>query len=263
MPKVKSMTTSQLGSKDLVWAAAKKVTLMNLLLPLLGTGISYAAYADDLSASEWPWRIGLLVTLICFLLPFAVSWRYRNTNLLWVYGLVMSIGMFAAYFYFGIFAYFFYFLFAPMTPFVRWPGLLGGVALTLYWAIMSKRAVMRTITTTSFVNRAFDENESNLCYGIQSGMALFERLHKERSPFPKVYMYIVFGIAPFYLILSRVLSSGFGANGVLVVLAVLGMPVSLWFLGVLIRINIVMVGLPRKLERERRKPVLVRLREFT
>ncbi|CAB3736182.1 hypothetical protein LMG24238_06204 [Paraburkholderia sediminicola] len=251
------MTKSKLGPKDLVWATAKKATLMSLLFPLLGTGISYAAYADDLSISEWPWRIGLLVTLACFLLPFVVSWTYRRTNLLWVYGLVMSIAIFAVYFYFGIFAYFFYFLFAPMSSIARWPGLLGGIALTLYWAVMSKQAVMRTITTTSFVNRAFDENESDLSYKIQTGTALFERLHKERSPFPKVYMYIVFGLAPFYLILSRMLSSGFGANGVLVVLAVLGMPVSLWFLGVLIRINIVMIGLPRKLEKERRKPVLV------
>ena len=61
------------------------------------------------------------------------------------------------------------------------------------------------------------------------GYFYFERLNKERSPFPKIYSYILFGIAPFYLILGRLLSSNFGANGVLFALAVLGMPVSLWF----------------------------------
>ena len=144
-----------------------------------------------------------------------------------------------------------------MSPVLRWPGLLGGIALTLYWVVMSRKAVTHTITTTSFVNRAFEENASDFRYQTQAGMALFEQINKERSPFPKIYSYVVFGIAPFYLILGRILSSTFGTNGVLFALAVLGMPVSLWFVGLLVRIYLVMVSLPRKLEREHCKPVLV------
>lgn len=53
------------------------------------------------------------------------------------------------------------------------------------------------------------------------------------------------------------MSSNFGTNGVLFALAVLGMPVSLWFIGLLVRIYLVMVSLPRKLEKEHGKPVLV------
>lgn len=251
------MTKPQPEPKDSVWEMTKKAAPMSLLLPLLGTGISYAAYADDLAVSGWPWKIGLLVTLVCFFVPFAISMMYRRSNLLWICGLILSIATFATYFFFGIFAYFYYFVFAPMSSVLRWPGLLGGVALTLYWVIMSRKAVMNTITKTSFVSRAFEENTSDFRYRTQSGMALFERLNKERSPFPKIYSYIVFGIAPFYLVLGRLLSSNFGTNGVLFALAVLGMPVSLWFVGLLVRINLVMVSLPRKLEREHRKPVLV------
>ena len=251
------MTKPQPEPKDSVWEMTKKAAPMSLLLPLLGTGISYAAYADDLAVSGWPWKIGLLVTLVCFFVPFAISMMYRRSNLLWICGLILSIATFATYFFFGIFAYFYYFVFAPMSSVLRWPGLLGGVALTLYWVIMSRKAVMNTITKTSFVSRAFEENTSDFRYRTQSGMALFERLNKERSPFPKIYSYIVFGIAPFYLVLGRLLLSNFGTNGVLFALAVLGMPVSLWFVGLLVRINLVMVSLPRKLEREHRKPVLV------
>ncbi|MFM0732857.1 hypothetical protein PQQ52_20485 [Paraburkholderia sediminicola] len=86
---------------------------------------------------------------------------------------------------------------------------------------------------------------------------MFEQFHNERSPFPKIYSYVVFGIAPFYLILSRVLSSNFGTNGLLFVLAVLGMPMSLCLVGLLVRLYLVMVSLPRNLEKEHRKPVLV------
>jgi hypothetical protein len=243
--------------KDSIWAMTKKVAPMSLLLPLLSAGVSYAAYADDLSVSGWPWKIGLLVTFACFVAPFAIYMMYRRTNLLWVCGLVQSIGVFAVYFFFGIFAYFYYFMFAPLLQQVRWPGLLGGIALTVYWVVISRRSVLHTIETTSFVEQAFDENTSDLRYRIQPGMMLFERLSKERSPFPKIYYWIALGIAPFYLILSRLLSSNFGTNGVLFALAVLGMPVSLWFVGLLVRIYLVMVSLPRQLGKQHRKPVLV------
>ncbi|MEA3102629.1 MAG: hypothetical protein QOF74_6869 [Caballeronia mineralivorans] len=67
----------------------------------------------------------------------------------------------------------------------------------------SRRSVLHAIKTTSFVEQAFDENTSDLRYRIQPGMMLFEQLSKERSPFPKIYYWIALGIAPFYLILSR------------------------------------------------------------
>ncbi|WP_237179823.1 hypothetical protein [Paraburkholderia sacchari] len=251
------MTKPEAKPKGAVWEMTKKATPANFIFPLLGTGVSYAAYADDLAVSGLPWKIGLLVTLICLFLPFAALMMYRRSNLLWVCGLILSIATFAMYFFFGIFAYFYYFVFAPMSPLLRLPGLFGGIALTLYWAGMSKRAVMHTITSTSFVKQAFEEGASDFRYRTQAGMALFDRFNKERSPFPKIYSCIVFGIAPFCLILGRLLSSNFGANGVLFALAVLGMPVSLWLAGLLVRIYLVMVSLPRKLEKEHRKPVLM------
>ena len=73
---------------------------------------------------------------------------------------------------------------------------------------------------------------------------LFERLNKERSPFPKIYYWTALGVAPFYLILNHLLSSNFGTNGVLFALAVSGLPMSLWVAGLLVRIYLVMVRLP-------------------
>jgi len=43
----------------------RKAVPLCLVLPLLGAGISYAAYTDELSMSTWPWRIGVLVALGC------------------------------------------------------------------------------------------------------------------------------------------------------------------------------------------------------
>jgi hypothetical protein len=56
---------------------------------------------------------------------------------------------------------------------------------------------------------------------------------------------------------SRLLASDSGTNGVPFVLAALSMPLSLWLAGLLIRIYLVMVRLPRMLEKKHDKPVLV------
>jgi hypothetical protein len=257
MPRTRSIPQPQHKPQDAIWTIAKKVALASLLLPLLGTGVSYAAYADDLSVSTWPWKIGLFITATCFLSPFAIAARYRRTNLLWICGLIHSISMFSVYFFFGIFAYFFYFIFAPLPPLFKWPGLLGGVALTLYWLIITARGVSHTIEATTFVNHAFVDEGSHFAYEFQAGLTQFEKRHKERLPFPKIYYGFVFGIAPFYLVLNRLLSASLGANGVLLVLAILGMPMSLWAAGVIVRVYLVMIRLPRQLEKKSGKPVLV------
>lgn len=230
---------------------------MSLLLPLLGSGVSYVAYTGDLAVSSWPWKIGLCVTAFCFLLPFVVALAQRRTNRVWAAGLILTSGMFAVYFFFGIVAWFFYFAFAPMPPALHWLGIAGGAALTLYWACASARAVQRTLARTSYLEQAYQENKDAFHYRPQAAMRLYERLSKEPSPFPRIYLYVTLAIAPFSLVLARLLTSSFGANGVLFVLAALGMPVSLWFMGVIVRLWLLMVRLPRRLEGERGKPVLI------
>ncbi|WP_418939767.1 hypothetical protein [Paraburkholderia bryophila] len=73
----------------------------------------------------------------------------------------LSEAQVSVYFFFGIFAYFFYFIFAPLPPLFKWPGLLGGVALTLYWLIITARGVSHTIEATTFVNHAFVDEGSH------------------------------------------------------------------------------------------------------
>jgi len=256
MPRKQSVTIARIAPKGPLWDATTKGTLA-ALVPLLGTGFSYAAYADDLGVSQWPWRIGLLVSLLCAVLPIIVVFSFGRKNLLWVYGVIAAFPLFGAYYLLGIVFCFYYLLFAPLPAIVHWSALVGGILLTLYWMAMSWQTVSHTIAATTFVTRAFTETAADFQYQPQSAMALFERLHKERLPFPKIYMYIVLGIGPFGLLLERLLSSSFGTGGVLFLLAVLSMPLSLWFAGVLVRAYLVMVRLPLRLQREHGKPVLV------
>lgn len=224
---------------------------------LLSIGLSYVTYTGNLAVSEWPWKISVLVGIMCCLAPLAIYFRYRGTNTLWAYGLVGLIGMFSTYYFFGILFYFYFFIFAPMAAYLRWPSLIGGVLLTAYWVVVTYRNVMHTIRTTSFVEHAFEERSNEIIFEFQKGMKAFEQRCQELDPLPKFFKYFVYGIAPFYLILNRVLSSSFGPMGVPLFLAALGMPLSLWLAGVLVRGYLVMVALPLRIEKERHKRVVV------
>jgi len=228
-----------------------------LMVMLLTIWVSYGAYTDDLAVSEWPWKISALLTVVCSLGPLAIYFQYRGTNALWAYGLVWLIGMFSGYYFLGIVGYFYFFIFAPMAAYLRLPALVGGVLLTTYWVIVTYRNATHTIRTTSFVEHAFEEHGDEINFQIQDGMREFERRCKELNPFPRFFMYFIYGIAPFYLILNRILSSNFGTNGVLLFVAALCMPMSLWFAGVLVRGYLVTVALPLRIESERHKRVVV------
>lgn len=240
-----------------VLGAAKKAIPMSVPLPALASGISYAAYASDLAVSQWPWRIGLVVTILCLVAPFIVYLCARRTNALWAWGVIAAISVFAVYYFFGVFGYFYYFIFAPMPGWIRLPGLIGGLGITIYWLIITRRRVNYTIENTSFVKKAFLDDESMIYYDTQKGMRIFEKVYKEPQPFPRIYLYLVCGLAPFYLIINRLLAQSFGTNGVLLFIAILGMPMSLWVVGALVRVYLVMIALPRKMERATRKRVVV------
>jgi len=242
---------------DHVLTMLKKAVPLVLVMSLLGATLSYAAYSDDLSISAWPWRIGISVAVLSCAALLFVYVRYRGTNDLYAYGLVMSIGTISTYYFFGIFCYFCYFAFAPMSDVVRWPGLIGGIALNFVWALVVQRNVRHTVNTTPFLDKVIKERGEALVYDVQRGAMEFDRYHREPNIMPKIFKYIVFGIAPFYLILNRLLSSNFGTNGLLLFLAVFGMPVALLFVSLFVRNYILMIVLPRQIAKERGKRVLV------
>jgi hypothetical protein len=124
-----------------VFEAAKKVTPVTIVLPTLAAGLSYAAYASDLAVSIWPWKISLIVMLICFLGTAIIYAKARRTNALWACGTISAIGMFAAYYFFRgfcVFLLFFIFANADFSALVGIPGwggvdyLLGGYCAPEY-----------------------------------------------------------------------------------------------------------------------------------
>lgn len=225
---------------------------------LASVGFSYVAYAADLAVSDLPWKISLGVMLTCCVGPFLLYFCYGRSGRLAMYGLIGLLGMFPTYYFFGIVPYFYFFIFAPMSPDLKWSGIIFGGALTAFWIWLIARNVRYTINHSRFVAAAFRERGDGVIgYEIQRGMTIFEKHFVEPSPMPKPFAYVVFAIAPFCLVLPRILTSLFGTNGVLVVLAALGLPMSLWLIGLLVRVYLVTVALPLRIERERNVRVVV------
>lgn len=250
------MRTALGFNTDQVSVTVKKAIPVCLMFPLLGAGISYLAYADVQGASGLSWQIGLAVAAVCCFSLFFVYVRSRGSNALLACGLILSISVSAIYYFFGVFAYFYFFIFSSISAYFRWTGVMCGGALSVWWVWGTYRSVQQTIAATSFVNKMFVESEGNIVFRLKDGMRTFDVLCQQKSPFPRVLMYIAYGIAPFGLVMNRILSSSLGGDGVLVFAAALGMPVSLWFASLFVRIYFVMVALPVRIEREKHKRVV-------
>jgi hypothetical protein len=245
-------------NSDYILKASKWCIFASFLFMPLTSGLCYLAYSDDLAVSVWPYRISIAVMFLCCIVPILLFVLYRGTNSLTGYGMIGLFSIFPVYYFFGVFGYFYFFMFAPMLPINRWLGVLGGAALTVYWMCRVTRNVRYTIDHTRFVSAAFrDRGDGVIRYEVQRGMRIFEKHFVEPSPFPKPLAYVVLPIAPLCLVLPRILTSSFGTNGVLFVIAALSLPLSLWLIGVLVRLFLVTVALPLRIERERHKRVVV------
>lgn len=243
--------------RDYVVEMIGKTIPVCLAFPLFGAGLGYVIYGDGRAASGLAWEVGVFVAIICcFFLAFVYS-KYRRTNALMAYGIVMSVGVVAIYYFFGVLGYFYFFLFSDQNKIFRWAGAVFGVGLTMSWMYVAYKNVKNVIRATNFVGKAFVESEGSIVYRIQSGMLLFDEMNNQKRSPRKIYAFAVYGVAPFGFVLCRILSTNFGGSGVLVVVAALGMPVSLWFARFFMRVYLIMIALPVKIERQQQKRVVV------
>ena len=251
------MSEAHQVDRDYVVEMIGKTIPICLVFPLSGAGLGYVIYGDSRVASGLSWEVGVFVAIICcFLLAFVYS-KYRRTNALMAYGIVMSLGVVAIYYFFGVLGYFYFFLFSDENWIFRWIGAAFGLGLSVSWMCVAYNNVKNVIRATNFVEKAFVGIEGIIVYRIQNGILLFDEVNNQKRSPRKIYASAVYGVAPFGFVLYRILSTNFGGSGVLVFVAALGMPVSLWFVGFFVRVYLIMIALPVKVERQQQKRVVV------
>lgn len=238
------------------WNYILKSIKSSAALNIFSVIIAYFLYDIFFKISVVPGSLALAMLGICMVGPLVVGMRDRGSSRLHSVGLTGIFSIASIYFLFGVTLYYFYFLFMPMPTFARVLGTGVGVVLTIYWMIISARDVNKALTTSRFIEQAFEDAGDVLHYKL-ANMAKLERLLSTRSPSGKFHMWLVILIAPFSLVLGRILSPHFGPNGPLFIAALILFPVSQWLAGLMVRQYLVMIRLPITLERQSGKPVIV------
>lgn len=227
-----------------------------VLLNGLAIALAFIAYRFDYGVSGVPGKISVAIAVICIAVPVLCWLACASTRKFAMHGSVRLIGLVSAYALLGIAFYFFYFIFAPMPLFERILGLGSGGALSAYWLIFSWLELTRFIERSNFEDRAFDFYDDEIVCKAKF-FEILDKGHVDKNPFVKWHTWIVMAVAPFSLVLSRVLSTYFGTSGVLFFIAAASFPVSLWLIGVRVRIGVTMIQLPLSMERKYHKPVLI------
>ncbi|RQU99021.1 hypothetical protein DF047_35940 [Burkholderia cenocepacia] len=244
------------GAEKSLSSAVAQAVWTGILLNGLAVALAFTAYKFDYGVSGLPGQISVAIAVACVATPVICWLVCRRTNKFIVYGWLRLVSLLSAYALIGIAFYFYYFIFAPMPVFARVAGLAIGGGLSVYWTVYSYLALTRHIAHSDFEGRAFDIDDG----AIVCRKDFFETLdaaYAERSPFVKWHSWIVMALAPFFLVLSRLLSMYFGTGGVLFFVAAITFPASLWLIGVMIRVGVTMIQLPHAMERKYRKPVLM------
>ena len=243
-------------SKNVLWDIVRRVTPLILFVNVISVAVAYGFYEMAFHVSLLPFWLAVVMLIFAILAPGMIILIDRGRSRLVALGLANLITVAAIYFFFGIVCFFFYFLFAPMPPYVHAGGFAIGIAMTGYWMAVTARDVNKALATSRFVQHAFEDMGGFLQYRLQN-MAKLEAVLSSRSPSGTLHMYVVLLIAPLSLVIGRLLTPVFGAHGPILLVALILFPVSQWIAGIATRQYIVMVHLPRMLERTQGKPVIV------
>lgn len=248
------MTMPKMRSE--VWKLIFRSVPISIVLNAFCAAIAFFFYDRVFRTSSIPGKLAILMLGVCIVCPFAIGLADRGASRLRSAGLAGIFATGSVYFTFGVTFYYFYFLFAPMPLFFHVIGVGGGLALTAYWMMLVGADVRRALATSKFVGQSFEDVDGALHYKL-ANIAKLEAFTKERNPSGKLHMWFVMLVAPFSLVLGRILSPYFGSHGVLFLGAAIMFTVSLWVAGLLVRQYLVMIHLPKTLECSLDKPVIL------
>lgn len=260
MKNMKSDTHSEgaSGVGDHLKVAVRFASFGVLFFSLFGTAIAWAG-TDSFNCSAIIWETSLLLGILCSLFAWLVYLPFRNTDQLLGNGL-LSIFIFLCLFWlFGFGGFYFYFLFAPINLWLRIIALSSVTIALIYRAYIIPCDIKEAFQKHK---RLFDRmycDEGTFFTFSRQAIGLIEKSRKNRNPFKSVHAYAAMIVAPFVLVLNRVLSPVLGdGHGVFLVLAFFSVPMLLWGVEIFMQAIVTMIYYPIKLQRATGKPVLMK-----
>lgn len=237
---------------------SKLASLVGSPVALLATAITYAGTDDMHIQTAAGWQLGLLVSLTCLMLPWVLYILQREPDQVITAGFSSMVMMLGIFWLMGFMGYYFYFGFAPMKAEYRALALCTGLLLSIHWAVVSFKDVRDALSKDQWMSRLYVEESCAYIYN-QEVVQAFASIPRDRTPIRSVHMGFAIALTPFIVVLNRILTPYTGSgHGVFLVLSFLGLPMSLWIISMAVRVYVLMIHYPIKLQRQTGKPVLMR-----
>jgi hypothetical protein len=193
------------------------------------------------------------------LLTWLVYFPFKNTDKLLGNGLLALFVLFSLFWVFGFAGFYFYFLFAPISIWSRIIALIGFTTALLYRAYIIMCDISEAFQKHEKLFDCMYCDEGTAFTFTREAVGLLEKSRRDRNPFKSIHAYAAMIVAPFVLVLNRVLTPVFGdGHGVFIVLVFFSAPLLLWGIGIVVQTIITMIYYPFKLQQETGKPVLMK-----
>lgn len=200
-----------------------------------------------------------MLNLLVFVFGWLTYLQFRNTDLLLGNGLLSMLLLFNAFWLFGFGGFYFYFLFSPIPIPIRATAILVITAALCHRISRACKDINEAFARSKgLFGRMYCDDEVSFTFKREA-IGLLERKRKDSNSFKSFHVYVAMGVAPFVLVLNRVLTPVFGdGHGFFLVLAFLATPMMLWLADLLAQTAVTMIYLPMKLKKQTGKPVLLK-----
>lgn len=228
----------------------------NLGFGIFLIGCAYVLGLPLFVGSTLPLEISIIVVLIT-VVGQAVVWRADGgRGRLCSYGIFSILVMCSAYFLVVGISWAFYFSYTPMPSMVRFICIGAAVVFTLLWVIMIGRRVSAVLERPEFVEQLFKDVGSEIQYRL-AGMQQLSSFADNRGPIERMGLGIVLLAAPAVFLSGRILTPFDASRDLLLFVTLLLCPCSQLLAGIIVKGYLIMIRLPRRLERIRQKPVVL------
>jgi hypothetical protein len=234
------------------------ISFCGLFISLVGTFFVWAG-VNSFNCSKAIWENSLIINLSSFALTWIIYLLFRNSDQLIGKGLIALLMLFSMFWLFGFAMFYFYFLFAPINKWIRAIALISITTIIFYRSILIYHDIKKAFgEEKNLFNRIyFDAGESIIFNAAAFGV--LQKTRKDRNPFISFYVYAAMFIAPFTLVLNRLLSPIMGdGHGVFAVTAFISIPILQWGADIFTQTIVTTIYYPIKLQLQTGKPVLLK-----
>lgn len=231
---------------------------LGLLIGLLPTCVYWYAFRQ-FGTSNLPWEISLAIEIFTPAVVYAHYYLNRNTRRLIWEGAAVCIQFLPLWLSLGSY-WIFYFGFAPISNLIRMVALTLGLGVTIFWTLITWRAFERETIRQGLIERLYEERETSISFSTASDLvtAMLQGLPGSSIVIPSSLVSALGPVLLAYTITSSHASTaGSGPHGVFIILSILSIPITCWFLTkFFLRLAYFHIYLPLKLERATGKKVI-------